>query len=48
MDSYGKIFVVVAVLALILVGIFVYLFFLDRKIGKLEKEISEKESNKRQ
>jgi CcmD family protein len=35
----GKIFVVVAVLATILVGIFVYLFILDRKIGKLEKEM---------
>jgi CcmD family protein len=38
----GKIFVVVAVLALILVGIFVYLFTIDRKITKLEKEIEEK------
>ena len=47
MDSYGKIFVVVAVLALILLGIFVYLFFLDRKVSKLEKEISEKESHNR-
>ena len=43
MEAYGKIFVVVAVLALILTGIFVYLFFLDRKIGKLEKEIRGKE-----
>ncbi|MEI6884630.1 MAG: CcmD family protein [Bacteroidota bacterium] len=48
MDSYGKIFVVVAVLALILLGIFVYLFFLDRKVSKLEKEISEKESQKQE
>ena len=40
----GKIFVVVAVLALILVGIFVYLFTIDRKVTKLEKEIGEKES----
>ncbi|MCX6287302.1 MAG: CcmD family protein [Bacteroidetes bacterium] len=48
METYGKIFVVVAVLALILVGIFVYLFFIDRKIGKLEKEINEKESHKQQ
>ena len=39
MLAYGKIFVVVAVLALILVGIFVYLISLDRKITKLEKEI---------
>ncbi len=48
MDSYGKIFVVVAVLALILLGIFVYLFFLDRRVSKLEKEISEKESQKQE
>jgi len=40
--------VVVAVLAVILVGIFVYLFVIDRKIGKLEKEISEKETQKQQ
>ena len=42
MESYGKIFVVVAVLAVILVGIFVYLFTIDRKLRKLEKEIEEK------
>ena len=39
MLEYGKIFVVVAVLSIILVGIFVYLFVMDKKIGKLEKEI---------
>jgi len=38
----GKIFVVVAVLAIILVGIFSYLFFMDRKINKLEKEVNDK------
>jgi CcmD family protein len=38
----GKIMVVVAVLALILVGIVVYLFFIDKKIRKLEKEVEEK------
>ncbi len=42
MDAYGKIFVVVTVLAVILVGIFGYLFVLDRKIGKLEKEVQDK------
>ena len=42
MAEYGKIFVVVAVLALILVGIFVYLFFIDRKVSRLEKEIDER------
>jgi CcmD family protein len=38
----GKIFVVVAVLALILVGVFVYLFSIDRKVTKLEKEVKER------
>jgi CcmD family protein len=46
MESYGKIFVVVAVLAVILVGIFVYLFTMDRKLRKLEGEIKEKSENK--
>jgi CcmD family protein len=46
MDSYGKIFVVVAVLAVILIGIFVYMFFIDRKVRNLEKEIGEKFINK--
>jgi len=48
METYGKIFVVVTVLAVILTGIFVYLFFIDRKVTKLEKEIREKESHKQQ
>jgi len=42
MEAYGKIFVVVAVLAVILIGIFGYLFTIDRKLRKLEKEIEEK------
>jgi len=46
MESYGKIFVVVAVLAVILVGVFVYLFTIDRKVRKLEKEIEEKSTHK--
>lgn len=41
MESYGKIFVVVAVLAVIMAGIFAYLFVIDRKIGKLEKEVKD-------
>ena len=40
----GKIFVVVAVMALILVGIFIYLFTIDRKVTRLEKEVGEKNS----
>jgi len=35
--SNGKIYVVVAVLATIFAGIFAYLVYLDRKIGKIEK-----------
>lgn len=34
----GKIYVVVAVLSIILVGIFVYLMNIDAKMNKLEKE----------
>ena len=38
MRSNGKIYVVVAVLSIILFGLFFYLIRLDRKISKLEKE----------
>ena len=34
----GKIFVVIAVLITILLGLMLYMIRLDRKIGKLEKE----------
>ena len=44
MEMYGRIFVVVAVLAIILVGIFGYLFTIDRKVTRLEKELEEKKS----
>ncbi|MBS1762796.1 MAG: CcmD family protein [Bacteroidetes bacterium] len=37
MRSNGKIYVVVAVCLLILFGLFIYLFILDRKISNLEK-----------
>ena len=37
MRSNGKIYVVVAVVVTILIGLFVYLFSLDRKISKMEK-----------
>ncbi|MCW3084338.1 MAG: hypothetical protein JWP12_1704 [Bacteroidetes bacterium] len=38
----GKIYVVVIVVAVILIGIIGYLTMLDRKISKLEKEIENK------
>jgi len=43
MRAEGKIYVVVAIIIIILTGMFVYLFLLDRKMKKLENSISEKE-----
>lgn len=40
--SSGKIYVVVAVLTAIFLGIVIYLVAIDKKVGKLEKEIKEK------
>jgi len=37
MRSNGKIYVVVAVCLTILIGLFVYVFSVDRKISRLEK-----------
>jgi CcmD family protein len=39
----GKIYVVVIVLAVIMIGIFAYLIMLDRKVSKLEKEIEKRD-----
>jgi len=38
MRSNGKIYVVVASCFIILVGLFLYAFLIDRKISKLEKD----------
>lgn len=38
MRSNGKIYVVVAVCITILFGLFLYVFLIDRKISKIEKE----------
>jgi CcmD family protein len=35
----GKIYVVIAVVGVILAGIFVYLFMLDRKVSNIEKQL---------
>lgn len=37
----GKIYIVVAIVLIILIGLFGYLFFLDKKITKLEKRVDE-------
>jgi len=36
----GKIYVVISVVLLILLGLFIYLFSLDKKVTRLEKEVS--------
>ena len=38
MRSNGKIYIVVTVCLTILIGLFLYVFSLDRKLSKLEKE----------
>jgi len=37
--AHGKIYVVVAVAAVILTGLFVYLFALDKKVTRVEKQL---------
>ena len=39
MRSEGKIYVVIAIVLVILLGLVTYLFTLDRKIGKAEKQL---------
>jgi len=42
MRSEGKIYVVVAIILSILAGFIAYLFMLDRKLTKLEKQLNSK------
>lgn len=42
MRSNGKIYVVVAGLTILLLGVLLYTYLLDRKLTKLEKEIENK------
>lgn len=41
MRSNGKIYVVVAVIALIFIGLVIFLITIDRKVKKLEKQMEE-------
>jgi len=45
--SEGKIYVVVAIILIVLVGLITYLFLLDRKLNKLEEMIAAKNQTKR-
>ena len=40
--SDGKIYVVIAIMAIILTGLFIYLFMIGKKVSALEKKISDK------
>ena len=44
--SEGKIYVVVAIVLIVLVGLILYLFLMDRKMTKLERMIQEKKQTK--
>lgn len=41
MRSNGKIYVVVGVILIVLTGLFIYLFVLDKKITRLERKIED-------
>jgi CcmD family protein len=46
-DSFraeGKIYVVVAIVLIILIGLFAYLFFLDKKVTDLEKRMRDQQT----
>jgi hypothetical protein len=45
--SEGKIYVVVLIIFIVLAGLIVYLFLMDRKLNRLEKLLNEKEQTKR-
>lgn len=44
--SEGKIYVVVAIIMIVVIGLLAYLFFLDRKISRLEKLLRDKRQTK--
>lgn len=46
--SEGKIYVVVAIILIVLTGLVVYLFALDRKLNKLEQMFGAKKQTNRQ
>jgi CcmD family protein len=46
MRSEGKIYVVVAILSVILIGLIVYLVSIDRKATRLEKRLDEYQAKK--
>ena len=45
--SEGKIYVVIAIVLIVLIGLIVYLFALDRKLNRLEQMLGAKKQTKR-
>ncbi|MBT1690213.1 CcmD family protein [Dawidia soli] len=43
MRSEGKIYVVVGIILIVLVGLIVYLLLIDRKVTRLEKQLSDRQ-----
>ncbi|HEY9004653.1 CcmD family protein [Ohtaekwangia sp.] len=43
MRADGKIYVVVSIIVIILIGLIAYLFLMDRKVKKLEDRLAEKQ-----
>jgi CcmD family protein len=39
--SEGKIYIVIAVMAVIFIGLIIYLISIDRKVSKIEKRIND-------
>lgn len=48
MRSEGKIYVVVAIVLLVLVGLILYLFLMERKLRSLERKLDQKTGSKSQ
>lgn len=46
MRSEGKIYVVVSIILIVLAGMITYLFFIDKKLNKMEKQLGAKKQTK--
>lgn len=46
MRSEGKIYVVVAIILIVLSGLILYLFLLDRKLTRMEKQLRKEDQTK--
>jgi CcmD family protein len=47
MRAEGKIYVVVVIILVVLIGLFTYLFLLDRKLNKMDQQLKDRQQTKR-